>query len=298
MTLEELVVRIRVVTDGMESGLDAAIGSLQTFAKTAQKTTEDSAKAQAEAWKDLSAAAGDAFGKIMQAMQSGAEANNAYTFAMEKLDRAAAAHGVGQEQMRQALDTVTDEFLSATDAATAYENLLARGYSLDQATQTIHNLKNAAAYGRQANVSLAQAVVSATQGILSENSALVANAGVTKSVTAMWQDYAAARGLAADSLTQAQKAEAEYLGIMQATSAQMGDLETLSSGMIGAQAEAASQNERLLRAFGEAMSPAAMAGTERAQHKTAPAKRRGRWRLDRERMAWGVRAGWALAWGA
>ena len=78
----------------------------------------------------------------------------------------------------------------------------------------------------------------------------------------MWEDYAKARGLSTASLTQAQKIEAEYLGIMQETAAQMGDLEKLSGGLAGAQAEAATQSTLLAQAFGVAMTPMVQTGTE------------------------------------
>ena len=157
------------------------------------------------------------------------------------MDSVAQAHGIGSAAMEGALAGVTDEFFSAAAAATAFKNLLSRGYTLDQATNTIRRLKDAAAFGRQASYGLADAVVSATEGIKNENSVLVDNAGVTKNVAKMWEDYAKARGVATASLTQGQKVEAEYLGIMEETKAQMGDLGKLSEGL-GAQAEAANQS--------------------------------------------------------
>ena len=88
------------------------------------------------------------------------------------------------------------------------------------------------------------------------------NAGVTKNMAKMWEDYAKARGVATTSLTQAQKVEAEYLGIMEETKAQMGDMGKLSQGLAGSQAEAANQSQLLAQSFGEAMTPMVQAGTE------------------------------------
>ena len=75
------------------------------------------------------------------------------------------------------------------------------------------------------------------------------------------EEYAKARGVATTSLTQAQKVEAEYLGIMEETRFQMGDIEKLSEGLAGAQAKAANQTELLARSFGEAMTPGVELGT-------------------------------------
>ena len=264
MTLDELIVRIRVAADGSSEELDGLMDELRAFAAQAQKSGGQVEKATmntAAAWAALSATASSAFKKITGAIQSGIEASNAYAAAVKGLSGVADGAGIGQQEMQQALDAVTDEFFSATAAATSFKNLLSRGYTLDQATRTITNLKNAAAFGRQSSLSLSQAVVSATEGIRNENSILVDNAGVTKNVAKMWEEYAKARGVATTSLTQAQKVEAEYLGIMEETRFQMGDIEKLSEGLAGAQAKAANQTELLARSFGEAMTPGVELGT-------------------------------------
>ncbi len=264
MTLDELIVRIRVAADGSSEELDGLIDELAAFAAQAQKSggqAEKAAKNTAAAWATLSASAVVAFRTITGAIQSGIEASNAYAAAVKGLNGVADGAGIGQQEMQQALDAVTDEFFSATAAATSFKNLLSRGYTLDKATRTITNLKNAAAFGRQSSLSLSQAVVSATEGIRNENSILVDNAGVTKNVAKMWEEYAKARGVATTSLTQAQKVEAEYLGIMEETRFQMGDIEKLSEGLAGAQAKAANQTELLARSFGEAMTPGVELGT-------------------------------------
>ena len=65
-----------------------------------------------------------------------------------------------------------------------------RGYSIDQIEQTMIALKDSSAFGRQASLSLGDAVQSATEGLKNENSIIVDNAGVTKNVAKMWEDYA------------------------------------------------------------------------------------------------------------
>lgn len=269
MTLDELLVRVNVVADGADAELDDILGKLRGFVAEARKETKkasretaDSAKEQAMAWAGLAVAAGTAFKGVCGAIRTGVEASNAYQAAVKGLTSVTEANDIGQGAMQAALDSVTDEFFSATAAATAFKNLLTRGYTLEQATQTITRLKDAAAYGRQSSMSLSQAVTSATEGIRNENSILVDNAGVTKNVAKMWEEYAKARGIATTSLTQAQKVEAEYQGIMQETAAQVGDLEKLSDGLAGAQARAANQTELLARGLGEAVTPVMSMGTQ------------------------------------
>ncbi len=261
MTLEELQVLITVAVEE-SGGLDELASSIRRTAQEAQQQTEKSATAQSAAWASLAAAAGVTFSKITGAIQTGIEASNAYTAAMQGLESVSSAKNIGADQMQAALDSVTDAFFDTTAAATAYKNLLSRGYTLDQATNTILRLKDAASFGRQANYTLSEAVTTATEGIKNENSILVDNAGVTKNVAKMWEDYAKKIGVTTTSLTQAQKVQAEYEGIMAETAMQVGDLEKLSGTLAGSQAEAAAAGKVAWQSFGDAMSGIAGVATE------------------------------------
>ena len=53
MTLDELIVRIRVAADGADGELDSVLGDLKRFAADAQSSTKGSADAQAMAWAGL-----------------------------------------------------------------------------------------------------------------------------------------------------------------------------------------------------------------------------------------------------
>ena len=107
-----------------------------------------------------------------------------------------------------------DGLVPAADAATALKNLLSRGYTQTQAEDVMRRLKDSAAFGRQATLSLGDAVRSATEGLKNENSILVDNAGVTKNVSVMWKEYAETLGKSVNELTTAEKIQAEYNGIM------------------------------------------------------------------------------------
>lgn len=116
-----------------------------------------------------------------------------------------------------------DGLVSIEETATAYKNLLSRGYDSSQIEDVLTRLKDSAAFGRQASYDLGEAVVSATEGLKNENSILVDNAGVTKNVAKMWDEYAKSIGTTANNLTQSQKIQAEYNGIMKETQFQVGD---------------------------------------------------------------------------
>lgn len=126
-----------------------------------------------------------------------------------------------------------DGLVGIEDAATAYKNLLARGYDTTQIENVMTRLKDSAAFGRQSSYTLSQAVVSATEGLKNENSILVDNAGVTKNVAKMWEEYAASIGKTSNNLTQQEKIQAEVNGIMKETAFQAGDAATYTNTFAG-----------------------------------------------------------------
>lgn len=128
-----------------------------------------------------------------------------------------------------------DGLIPQTEAITAYKNLALRGYNTSQIEKVMTALKDSATYSRQSSYSLGEAVQSATEGLKNENSILVDNAGVTKNVAKMWEDYAKSVGKTTNNLTQQEKIQAEVNGILEETKFQTGDAATYAnsySGMI------------------------------------------------------------------
>lgn len=130
-------------------------------------------------------------------------------------------------------DFTEDGLVPAGNAITAYKNLLSRGYDTSQIEATLIRLKDSAAFGRQASLTLGDAVQSATEGLKNENSILVDNAGVTRNVSLMWADYADSIGTTVSALTKEQKIQAEVNGIMTETRFQIGDAAKLSGTYAG-----------------------------------------------------------------
>ena len=120
-------------------------------------------------------------------------------------------------------DYIKDGLVPLTDAVTAYKNLSARGYDDEQIKTTMNRLKDAAHLADKRSYSNGEVVRTATEGLKNENSILVDNAGVTKNVSKMWEEYAKSIGTTRDKLTQQQKIQAEVNGIMQETQFQVGD---------------------------------------------------------------------------
>ncbi|MVW87864.1 hypothetical protein EI969_18265 [Pseudomonas sp. PB101] len=162
--------------------------------------------------------------------------------------------GIGRA-MDEANKLAADGLISVGDAAKALQNLLSRGYSVDQAVSVINRLKDAAAFNRQASLSMSEAVVTATEGLKNENSVLVDNAGVTKNVAKMWDEYAKSIGTTRDKLNDSQKIQAEYNGIMKETEAQVGNAKKAADGLTGSQAELDSRSNELKVTIGTILEP-------------------------------------------
>lgn len=274
-----LVIAIRATAEDLERTVEDAkerLRGIGTAADQTRKPLKDAGIAGKDAGRDIASGAKEgqfallalaavavfAFREISGAVKQGVQDANAYKDALRGLNSVAVSTGIASAAMEKATEKVVDQFFNATAAATAFKNLLLRGYSLDQATATIIRLKDAAAFGRQASLSLSQAVVSATEGLKNENSILVDNAGVTKNVAKMWEEYAKSIGVAVANLTQAQKIEAEYQGIRRETAAMTGDILKLQDSLSGKMAAAENQAYLLSVAYGEAMTPLQAAGTE------------------------------------
>lgn len=150
-----------------------------------------------------------------------------------------------------------DGLVSIEETATAYKNLLSRGYDSSQIEDVLNRLKDSAAFGRQASYDLGEAVVTATEGLKNENSILVDNAGVTKNVAKMWEEYAKSVGKSSTALTQQEKIQAEYKGIMNETKFQVGDAANYTKTFAGQIQQLKFNFNQMTVAIGKVVTPIA-----------------------------------------
>lgn len=148
-----------------------------------------------------------------------------------------------------------DGLVPMANAVSAYKNLALRGYDDNQIQTVMTALKDAAAFGRQSSYSMGEAVQSATEGLKNENSVLVDNAGVTKNVAQMWDDYAASIGTTAANLTQQQKIQAEVNGILEESKYQTGDAAKVAGTLSGQLMQLSFNFNSLKVAVGNAIAP-------------------------------------------
>jgi len=111
-------------------------------------------------------------------------------------------------------DYVSDGLVPLTDAIKAYQNMVMRGYDTAQIEDMLRIMKDSAAFGRQGQYSMGEAIEKATQGLRMENSLLTDSVGIQTNVARMWDEYARSIGTTTNALTLAQKRQAEYNGFM------------------------------------------------------------------------------------
>ena len=241
--------------DKLRDSSQRASSEVEKLNRSVRDTESVTARAGRALGQFLTVAAIVSFAK--RAVDASRQAESAF----RGLESVANFTGVGiKRAFAEATSLAEDGLLSVADASKALQNLLSRGYDIDQAVQTIERLKDAAAFNRQASLSLSQAVVSATEGLKNENSVLVDNAGVTKNVSKLWEEYADKVGKTVDQLTNQEKVQAEVNGILRETEAQAGNAARAAEGLEGAIARANKTIDSTLTAFGASLETMVTAG--------------------------------------
>ncbi|MEE0980757.1 MAG: hypothetical protein U0K91_03660, partial [Acutalibacteraceae bacterium] len=198
----------------------------------------------------FSAAAVVSFGK--QCVQVASETQSAWAGLSSIINGQGKSFDVANSFIQ---DYISDGLVPLNNAVTAYKNLAARGYDQSQIAQTMTALKDAAAFGRTSTLAYGDAIESATEGLKNENSVLVDNAGVTKNVAKMWDEYARSIGTTASALTQQQKIQAEVNGIMRETQWQTGDAARYSQTFAGGMARISATALQVKTAIGNTLIP-------------------------------------------
>lgn len=240
----------RVDTSGFNKGVSSFSGGLSKL----KGTLGSIGTAIAGAFLPLTIAAATA--AVIKFGSEGVKASTELTNAMMGLQSIIEGQGRSFQKAKGFLDEyVSDGLIPMTNAVTAYKNLASRGYDDSQIQSVMTALKDSSAYGRQSSYSMGEAVQSAAEGLKNENSILVDNAGVTKNVAKMWDDYAKSIGTTANNLTQQQKIQAEVNGIMQETRFQAGDAAKVAGSFSGQLSQLSFHFNELKVAVGDTLIP-------------------------------------------
>ncbi|NBI30772.1 hypothetical protein [Chengkuizengella marina] len=133
-------------------------------------------------------------------------------------------------------DLVARGFMSVQEASDALKTALATGYTLEESINLINALSDAAAYNRESHFEWGEAVVQAIRGIKSGNSTLTDAVGITTNLSVMYDRYAKTIGKSAATLTDAEKAQAAYNGMLEDGKLFAGNADKAMQGYAGTQA--------------------------------------------------------------
>lgn len=234
---------------GFHGGVEAAKGDMRSL--------QDEAKRVKESWRDMGVGAGVSFAAITAGVWKATQANNQLKTSMIGLDTIAKGTVGTYSKVETELEKIRkDGIIPLTNATAAYKNLLTRYKDEEKAIDIFNRLADAAAFGRQGQLGLGEAIEGATSGLKNEMSQMVDNAGVTKNLSIMHKEYAASIGKTYGQLTQAEKQQAEYIGIMKETRFQVGDLAKLQNTLAGEMSKANAMTTETAAAYGDALEPA------------------------------------------
>lgn len=225
--------------------------------KKKDQELKQSAQEVTTSYKELGITAGASFAAITAGIWKSVDANNQLKAAMMGLDSIATGTVGTYSKIQAELERIREEgMIPLNNAIAAYKNLLARYQDEETAIRMFNRLADAAAFGRQGQLSLGEAIEGATIGLKNEMSQMVDNAGVTKNLSIMWKEYAAQIGKTVGQLTDAEKRQAEINGIMEETRHQVGDLAKLQNSLAGELSKASAAGRDTAAAFGDALEPA------------------------------------------
>ena len=145
----------------------------------------------------------------------------------------------------------SDGLIPLTNVAASLKNLLSAGLDADQAIEIFQVFRDSAAFARQGSLSLGEAVEGATQGLKNQLSTLLDNAGITKNISVLYKEYAATIDTTVGRLTEAQKVQALYTGLIREGQIFQGDYNKLLLTFSGAVSRVSGSFRFLLAEVGE-----------------------------------------------
>ena len=254
-TIGELSINLKMRLEGLEKGLETAQKKLQSIEKQNEQLKNSNNQLDAS-FIAMSVTAVTTIKQIADAVQEGVNKYNSYVNNMTALEKTAKATNNSMTEVKETIEDVNKlKLMDDADVTAATKNLLTYGFTVKQTGEILEVLQDAAVGNRQANYTLSEAVRVTTEGIRMENSVLSDAAGVQKNISKMYEEYAQKIGKTTDSLTQAEKAQAVYNGIMAEASMFTGSAAEMASGYQGQQAQLNAVNLELSRTIGESMIP-------------------------------------------
>jgi len=226
--------QILVDTSKFKDGMDRAKRDLTEVGDKADKTTRSFAGLES-ALTAIGASA--ALVGLVRTVRTLTNEAHELSMSMTGLSEVAKALGHDVGAVTKAAEQLASRgFMTVQQSADALKTTLATGYGLDESIRLINALSDAAAFNRESHLEWGEAVVQAARGIKMQNSNLTDAAGITTNLSVMYDKYAKSIGKSAATLTEAEKAQAAYNGMIEEAALFTGNADKALAGYAGTQA--------------------------------------------------------------
>lgn len=150
-----------------------------------------------------------------------------------------------------------DGLIPLSTAQAGLQNLMQAGMTdVEKMTNLMTNFKDEAAFGKSASIDLATAVLNNSEAFKTESSSLGNLSGITENYSQILERGSKAMGKRVVDLTDAERADAKYIGLMQIGAVSAGNSALSLQSLAGAQAMATTAFYKAQIAIGEALEPA------------------------------------------
>jgi len=267
MDIGELKAKLIADANQMKAGIQAARKEFQDLGKQANNTSKEfntlnkttSGLGSVLASLGSTAALGGLTGVFKQVVNEAQKLTNS----MIGLRSIANSFGVDASKATEEAKKLAEDGLAPVSTyATSLKNLLSTGIGLDKATELIDVFKDRAAFGRANTISFDQAVQNLSETFKTESSELGDLSGMTENYSLILskglkvlQDRGETLAKNVDQLTEAERAEAKYLGILAVSQPYLGDAIKLTETFSGKQAQLNAKWTEAKQNLGEALIP-------------------------------------------
>lgn len=200
--------------------------------------------------------AGAALTKLINTVNTLANEANQLASSYRGLSVVADKFNVDTEKAVVLADKLADRWgLSKGVLAETVKTYLTLNLSLEDTERIITATADAAAYNRQSHLTWGEAIKQVAEGVKSGNSNLTDAAGITTNLSVMQDRYAKSIGTTAAKLTEAQKVQAAFNGMLQEGAIFAGNADDAMTGYTGTQASFQSTLQEARAELGEAFIP-------------------------------------------
>lgn len=154
----KLVIDLQIKTQALEQGLNTAKQKIKEL-ESSNKSLENSNKSLDASFVAMSASIIVALHTIGTAVQDGVNKYNSYVNSMNALKKTAEATGNSMIDIEKAMEDVNEfKFIDEADLSKSMQNLLKYGFTVEQASEMLKVMQDAAIGNKQEAYSLSEAI--------------------------------------------------------------------------------------------------------------------------------------------